>query len=569
MLIFLTTITDCWINPPDWRTLKRNKWVWGARRETSSAHDRAEFPLHITGVAQVLLTECRPMNDTEVVSSAGAFVPERSQPVYAAGAVDRQVGAPFPQGQGFQTVGPPVPFIPEGKIPDIRLIRDSRENLYLGFIIAFNVLVFAAIATALVIKPQITLVVLSVLAQFGVLAWIAWKLAYAMFFGHSIRIGPNQYPHLHRLFCAAAQQLGVHEPVVLVLHGQGMVELFLAKRFTRRGVIILTSNLFETLKGRPTSRELMMAIGIQLGRIMAGHYRFWLFKDVIGSFAVGFHAAWKRHCILTADRIGLLVAGDIYAAEQGLLALTVGDVLASGTNVDDVREQREELFDDIWSWIRLPFEHYPYMVDRLVRLREFAHVLESAHALMQSRVGALRLQHQPVRSVPVFIIHGHDRMALLELKNFLFTKFPNVMPLVLVEETLAAATIPEKLEAVADQVYGAIALITPDDTVSASSSSSTQVSNRARQNVVLEIGWFWARLGRHRCLLLSKGKVDLPSDLAGAEWHQFMSTPTECSESIRDFLSRFDPVTSTGARNMEGFASLSAPRPVIQPIAGP
>jgi hypothetical protein len=218
-----------------------------------------------------------------------------------------------------------------------------------------------------------------------------------------------------------------------------------------------------------------------------------------------------------------------------------------------VREQREELFDDIWSWIRLPVEHYPYMVDRLVRLREFAHVLDSAHALMQSRVGALRLQHQPVRSLPVFIVHGHDRMALLELKNFLFTKFPNVVPLVLVEETLATATIPEKLEAVADQVYGAIALITPDDTVF-DTSSSAQVANRARQNVVLEIGWFWARLGRDRCLLLSKGRVDLPSDLSGAEWHPFISTPTECSESIRDFLSKFDPNTSVSAWNRTGIS---------------
>ena len=124
--------------------------------------------------------------------------------------------------------------------------------------------------------------------------------------------------------------------------------------------------------------------------------------------------------------------------------------------------------------------------------------------------------------------------------------------LVLVEETLAAATIPEKLEAVADQVYGAIALITPDDAVF-DTSSSTQVANRARQNVVLEIGWFWARLGRDRCLLLSKGKVDLPSDLAGAEWHRFMTTPTECSESIRDFLSKFDPNISVNAWNRRDF----------------
>jgi hypothetical protein len=59
--------------------------------------------------------------------------------------------------------------------------------------------------------------------------------------------------------------------VVLVSHGGGLVELLLAKRFPRRGVIILTSNLFESREDRPSSRELMMVIGIQLGPIMAGH----------------------------------------------------------------------------------------------------------------------------------------------------------------------------------------------------------------------------------------------------------------------------------------------------------
>ena len=84
------------------------------------------------------------MNDAEAVSSTGAFVPEPSQLAYPAAVIDGQVGAPF--SQGFQTVGPPVPFIPEGNIPDIRLIRDRGENLYLGFIIAFNILVIAAVA---------------------------------------------------------------------------------------------------------------------------------------------------------------------------------------------------------------------------------------------------------------------------------------------------------------------------------------------------------------------------------------------------------------------------------------
>lgn len=88
-----------------------------------------------------------------------------------------------------------------------------------------------------------------------------------------------------------------------------------------------------------------MIVGRQLGHIMAGHYRFWFLKDVVGVLAIGFHAAWKRRCHFTADRIGLLVTGDLLVAEQGLLILAVGDTLAAGTNIDDLQAQRDEHFD--------------------------------------------------------------------------------------------------------------------------------------------------------------------------------------------------------------------------------
>jgi Zn-dependent protease with chaperone function len=456
----------------------------------------------------------------------------------------------FPPSNGgtLQSVGPAVPFIDEGAIPDIRGIRDEWEHFYLGFIIAVNVIVWSAALVFVWAYPQAAMIALLFAAPLALLSWIAWKLTYSMIYGHSVRVGPNQYPQIDRLVRAAAQRLGIQEPTVLVLNGHGIVELFLAKRFTRRGVIILTSNLFEAMKERSSSRELMMVVGRQLGHIMAGHYRFWFLKDVVGALAIGFHAAWKRRCHFTADRIGLLVTGDLLAAEQGLLIVAVGDTLAAGTNIDELQVQRDEHFDDVWTWIRLTFEHYPYLVDRVVRLRRFATAMLASHALQPSRIGAIRLQHQVIRSLPVFIIHGHDRGSLLELKNFLFTKFPNVMPLVMAEDTMAAATLPEKLEAIAGQVSGAIALVTPDDLQVTGNAGDATGPGRARQNVVLEIGWFWARLGRERCLLLRKGEVDLPSDLSGIEWQQFIRTPTECSESIRDFLNRFDaPAAMRGA----------------------
>ncbi len=47
--------------------------------------------------------------------------------------------------------------------------------------------------------------------------------------------------------------------------------------------------------------------------------------------------------------------------------------------------------------------------------------------------------------------------------------------------------------------------------------------DRARQNVVLETGYFMGKLGRERVIILSNGDLEFPSDLqgivyTGSEW---------------------------------------------------
>ena len=42
--------------------------------------------------------------------------------------------------------------------------------------------------------------------------------------------------------------------------------------------------------------------------------------------------------------------------------------------------------------------------------------------------------------------------------------------------------------------------------------------DRARQNVLLELGYFLGKLGRDKVCALKKGEVDIPSDFAGIVW---------------------------------------------------
>ena len=111
----------------------------------------------------------------------------------------------------------------------------------------------------------------------------------------------------------------------------------------------------------------------------------------------------------------------------------------------------------------------------------------------------------------VFVVHGKDSGAKETVARFL-TKL-KLQPIILHEEPNQGRTIIEKFEDSA-QVGFAVVLLTPDDTCCSEEDPDTRQS-RARQNVILELGFFLGTLGRARTFPLRKGDVQLPSDYDG------------------------------------------------------
>ena len=71
------------------------------------------------------------------------------------------------------------------------------------------------------------------------------------------------------------------------------------------------------------------------------------------------------------------------------------------------------------------------------------------------------------------------------------------------EQPNAGQTIIEKVERHGGVAF-AVILLTPDD-VGATREKSSEIKPRARQNVVLELGYFLGRLSRERVVALIKG----------------------------------------------------------------
>jgi predicted nucleotide-binding protein len=110
----------------------------------------------------------------------------------------------------------------------------------------------------------------------------------------------------------------------------------------------------------------------------------------------------------------------------------------------------------------------------------------------------------------VFIVHGHSNEVKINVARTIEKLGLN--PIILHEQANSGKTIIEKFEEHSNVGF-AIVLLTDDDLGKAKKDEN--LNARARQNVILELGYFIGKLGRNRvCPLYTKG-VELPSDLYG------------------------------------------------------
>lgn len=151
-------------------------------------------------------------------------------------------------------------------------------------------------------------------------------------------------------------------------------------------------------------------------------------------------------------------------------------------------------------------------------LREAVRVLEERLEEAGASSGASAVPGRPTISAnnkKVFIVHGHDsgpKEAVARLLTSL-----GFEPIILHEQANKGRTIIEKFEANADVGF-TVVILTPDDVGGLKDGPQ---ESRARQNVILELGYFTGRLTRERVCALKVGNLEVPSDILGVLWTDF------------------------------------------------
>jgi predicted nucleotide-binding protein len=165
-------------------------------------------------------------------------------------------------------------------------------------------------------------------------------------------------------------------------------------------------------------------------------------------------------------------------------------------------------------------QHVDYQTPSQQNITRSIALLKAAQSSLKDDLEYLRENSEPEQPATVsstysrriFVVHGHDEGARETLARFL--EKLDFDPIILHEQANRGGTVMEKIEAHGDVGF-AVVLLTPDDEGCVKGGTPEP---RARQNVLLELGYFLGRLGRDKVCALKRGTVEIPSDFAGVVW---------------------------------------------------
>jgi predicted nucleotide-binding protein len=215
--------------------------------------------------------------------------------------------------------------------------------------------------------------------------------------------------------------------------------------------------------------------------------------------------------ILTADDLGAYGADTKKWMEYNYDLLNV-----LFTNADIAREYRSEIPKFLITHdYQLNFRNS--QTKTITQITKLESILGRLNLYPEAEPEASRGVEAAVREdrSKVFVVHGHDEGTREAVARFI--QGLGFQPIILHERANEGRTVIEKVEAHGGVGF-AVVLLTPDDEGCVKGGTP---GPRARQNVVLELGYFVGRLGRNRVCALKRGELEIPSDFGGVVYEPF------------------------------------------------
>lgn len=132
-------------------------------------------------------------------------------------------------------------------------------------------------------------------------------------------------------------------------------------------------------------------------------------------------------------------------------------------------------------------------------------------------------QSTSLTSKRIFVVHGHDNEMKLDVARTI--EKLGLEAVILHEQDDEGKTVIEKFETNSIDCNFAVILLSPDDYAYKRTEDAPDGKYRARQNVILELGYFVGKISRKNVMSLVKndstGDLEIPSDLAGLVYTEY------------------------------------------------
>ena len=195
--------------------------------------------------------------------------------------------------------------------------------------------------------------------------------------GNAVRVGPNQFPRVHRLVTQCAETLGITPPTLYITNSPVMNAMTFGTNDD--SFIIVHSALVDYF----TDEELLSVIGHETGHIhnnhvvyltalyylrnMASIYLKWMI--IPADLAL---SGWMRRAEITCDRAGLLCCKDVDVSTGSLAKLALGSTkLHAEFNVEAFADQYQESKEGVGRYAEITASH-PWISRRMKAIKAFS-----------------------------------------------------------------------------------------------------------------------------------------------------------------------------------------------------
>jgi len=195
--------------------------------------------------------------------------------------------------------------------------------------------------------------------------------------GTAVKVGPSQFPRVHKLTVECAETLGITAPTVYIRNNPTLNAMTYG---TNDDAFIL---VHSALVDHFSDAELKSVIGHECGHIHNDHVVYLTALHYLRTMASVFVrwavapamlalSGWSRRAEITCDRAGLLCSSDVDVSTRALAKLALGSVkLYEEFNLEAFLEQYEEGQEGIGRVTEITASH-PFLPKRVKALRKFA-----------------------------------------------------------------------------------------------------------------------------------------------------------------------------------------------------